>query len=244
METTRLSPALEKVHLTSTTSQERQDIFRSFGRLNEPAARKEPTMSSMPSAIPLPYVKAPPPITLPPIPPGVVTAPPPQLRGYLPQKRELEVLPDVEDELRRFIDFAEVFGRTAPPKAAVEQSLAVAYAWSSLRAQLRAWLQYAHAQEAVAWVDARRVLGQLAPAYALAVKMDAAIGAEYPSLGRLFEVRGLIQKRAGAVRRANDAERAAGRPGYHGVVGKRRRAAAERAALAEEVAARRERGEE
>jgi hypothetical protein len=195
-------------------------------------------MSPTPSTTTLPYVKAPPPITLPTVPSGVVVAPPPQLRGHLPQKRELALLPDVEDELRRFADFTEVFGKTAPPHAAVEQTLVVAFQWSSLGIQLRAWHDYAHTQEVAVWVDARRVLRQLAPAFALAVKMDSTIGERYPSLAGLFAVKTSIAKRAAAARSANEAAKASGLPPYHGVAGKRRQAAAQRVALANAAAAR------
>ncbi len=180
----------------------------------------------------LPYVKAPPTISIPPVPVGIVTVPPAQLRAQLPRKEELELMPDVESEMARFDDYAEVFGKTAPSRAVVEQSLSSAHEWSHLRMQLSAWERYAQSQEAMAWVSARGFIRRLSPAFALAVETDVAIEVSYPSLGRLFGVRASIAKRAAAVRIANADEKAAGRPAYKGEAGKRRRRADERAALA------------
>jgi hypothetical protein len=188
------------------------------------------------SASTLPYVKAPPPMALPIVPSGVVTVPSAQLRGQLPRKQELELMPDVQKEMARFTDFADVFGKTVPPQAAVEQTLTVAFQWSTLRIQLAAWLKYAASQEVAAWVDARGVTSRLAPAFALAVKTDGTIGVGYPSLGGFFGVRSLIAKQSAASRAANKKREAAGLPTYSGQAGKKRRRADEKAALAAQEA--------
>jgi len=185
----------------------------------------------------LPYIKAPPPITLPAVPSGVVTVPPAELRALLPRKQELELMPDVEKELARFPDFAGVFGKTAPSQAVVEQTLTSAFQWSTLRIALTAWEKYALSQEIAAWVSSRSVIGRLSPAFALAIKTDSSIGDTNPSLVSLFGVRSSIAKRAVAVRKANDAEKGAGNPAYKGAAGKRRKTADEKAALVAQGAA-------
>ena len=76
-------------------------------------------MSTKPTS-PLPFVKAPPPITLTPVPSRTITVQPANLRAQLPRKEELALIPEVQTELQRFSDYAEVFGKTVPAKAAVE----------------------------------------------------------------------------------------------------------------------------
>ena len=163
-------------------------------------ATPTPTPTSLAPVTALPYSKAPPPITLPPVPAGVVTVPPAQLRGQLPRKQELELMPAVESEIDRFVDFASVFGKTAPSQAAVEQTLTSAFQWSMLHVQLSAWQKYAQSQEVAAWVNARSVINRLAPAFALAVKTDSSIGVELPLAGepvrRAFLDRQACRRRA------------------------------------------------
>jgi hypothetical protein len=197
-----------------------------------------PTPTTPPAPVTaLPYLKAPPPITLPAVPSGVVTVPPAQLRAQLPRKQELALMPDVQTELARFTDFDAVFGKTAPSQAVVEQTLSGAFQWSTLRIQLAAWLKYAASQEVASWVSARGILGRLAPAFALAVKTDSTIGVGHPSLGNLFGVRSLIAKQGVASRAANKKQEAAGLPTYKGAAGKKRKKADEKAALVTQEAA-------
>jgi hypothetical protein len=185
----------------------------------------------------LPYVKAPPPITLPAVPSGIVTTSVPADRAQLPRKQELQLMPDVQTELQRFTDFDVVFGKTAPSQSAVEQTLTVAYQWSMLRIQLAAWVKYALSQEIPAWINSRAVIARLAPAFKLAVTTDSTVGVNYPSLGSLFGVRAAIAHRASATRKANEAQAAAGLPAYKGVTGKKRMTKAAKAALAAQEAA-------
>lgn len=184
----------------------------------------------------LPYVKAPPPITLPPVPAGVVTMPPATLRAQLPKQQELELMPDVEKELEGFDDYVGVFGKTAPSQDEMEQTLTSAYQWALLHMQLVAWERYAHAQKVLAWVNLRRLLARLAPAFRLAATTDGSIAVTHPALGSLFGVRASIARRAAAVRKANEEERSAGRPAYKGEAGKRREKADAKAALAAQAA--------
>jgi len=234
--------ASKTANLTSTTETESAHMTTPIeATLAAPTPTPTPTQTSTSTSTApvtaLPYIKAPPPITLPPVPAGVVTVPPAQLRGQLPRKQELELMPAVESEIDRFVDFASVFGKTAPSQAAVEQTLTSAFQWSMLHVQLSAWQKYAQSQEVAAWVNARSVINRLAPAFALAVKTDSSIGVDYPSLGNLFGVRSSIAKRAAAVRKANAVETDSGLPAYKGEAGKRRKKAAAKAALAAQQAA-------
>ncbi len=197
----------------------------------------DPTPAPAATAKALPYIKAPPPITLPAVPAGVVSVPPATLRGQLPRKEELALMPEVVSEMARFDDYPDVFGKTAPSKDATEQTLNSAYQWSYLRIQLMAWAAYAQSQETMAWVNARGVIERLSPAFTLAVKTDSTVGVNYPSLGSLFGVRTSIAKRGATSRAANVLEEKAGRAPYKGAAGKRRKAADAKAALAAQEAA-------
>ena len=193
-------------------------------------------MSTKPTS-PLPFVKAPPPFTLPAVPSGTVTVQSAKVRAQLPRKEELALIPDVQTELQRFTDYAAVFGKTAPARAAVEQTLSSAYQWSTLRRLLTAWTAYALAQETESWVAARNLLGRLSSAFGLAVKTDSTIGESCPSLGQLFGVRATIAQRGAAVRKANAQAVSEGKPAYKGAAGKRRQKADAKAALLAQQAA-------
>ena len=244
-ESTNPMPAHKSENATSTSTVSNESESATMKTTTNPPVSTSATSSIVtdptpPSAAPpkpLPYIKAPPPITLPPVPAGVVTIPPATLRGQLPRKQELELMPDVVSEMARFDDYPDVFGKTAPSKNATEQTLSSAYQWSYLRIQLMAWATYAQSQEVMAWVNARAVIERLSPAFALAVKTDSSIGVNYPSLGSLFGVRASIAKRSAAVRAANLVEEKAGRAAYKGQAGKRRKAADAKAALATQEAA-------
>jgi hypothetical protein len=231
----------KSAHVPTTTETESTPMTTSIpatiaATTSTPASTPTPALITAPVTA-LPYIKAPPPITLPPVPAGVVTAPPAQLRAQLPRKQELEAMPGVEIELDRFSDFDAVFGKTAPSQAEVDQTLTSAFQWSTLRIALSAWERYAQAQEVSAWLSARAIIARLAPAFALAVKTDASIGVNYPSLGQLFGVRASIAKRGVASRAANKKQKDAGLPEYKGGAGKQRKKAAARAALAAQAAA-------
>ena len=177
-------------------------------------------MSTKPPS-PLPFVKAPPPFTLPAVPSGTVTVQSAKVRAQLPRKEELALIPDVQAELQRFTDYAAVFGKTAPARAVIEQSLSSAYQWSTLRRLLTAWTAYALAQETESWVAARNVLGRLSSAFGLAVKTDCTIRESYPTLGQLFGVRATIAQRGAAVRKANAQAVSEDKPADRGAAGKR-----------------------
>jgi hypothetical protein len=143
----------------------------------------------------------------------------------------MDLLPEAGAELKRLIDYAEIFGKTAPSQAMVTQTLDSAYRWTSLRVALGAWIKYAKAQEVAGWGSARALFDRLQPAFGLAVRTDAAIGEQNPSLAGLLQVRGTIAKRGAATRQANKKKEANGEKPYAGLVGQRRKRKDEKAAL-------------
>ena len=195
------------------------------------------TSPGQPIAIaPIVYVKAPPPITLPPVPTGVVVTPAADARALLPRKAELALVPEAETEIGRIADYPGVFGKVAPSQPVVVQTFDVAYQWSLLVAVLKAWLKYAVAQDVAAWGAVRNLVLRLGPAFSLAVLADPSLGEQCPSLRQLLGVRKAIASRGAAVRTANKKSKAAGQPEYNGKAGKRRKKADAAAALAAQQA--------
>ena len=219
---------------TLTTSTESESApMKTVNHVTSSASVTAPaTAAAAPIATsPLPFVKAPPPITLPAVPSDTVVVQPAVFRAQLPRKEELALIPEAQTELQRFTDYPAVFGKTAPAQAVVEQTLSSAYQWSTLRQQLAAWATYALGQEVTSWVATRSVVARLSPAFGLAVKTDSTIGESYPSLGELFGVRATIARRGAAARKANAQAESEGKPAYKGAAGKRRQKADEKAAL-------------
>jgi hypothetical protein len=150
--------------------------------------------------------------------------------GAYPRGYHRAALPDVVDELARFDDFAEVFGKTVPSLVHVRQRFEEAHRWSSRRTKAALWERYCLCWEGIVWEDLRALMARMKPAFDLAVAQDESIAHRFPALVRLFAGASALAKRSAAVRKANDALEAAGELPAKGEVGKRRRRAA---ALAE-----------
>jgi hypothetical protein len=144
----------------------------------------------------------------------------------------MAALPDVIEELLRFDDFAEVFGKTAPPYALTLEILRVAFAWSQQRAQMRAWDLYCRTQEGLAWRELRAVMSRLAPAFHLAVATDSTVATRFPGFERLLTASRLIAQKGTDTRRANARLKAAGKAPFKGRAGELRRRAAQKALVA------------
>ncbi|HEY2514660.1 MAG TPA: hypothetical protein VGI39_27535 [Polyangiaceae bacterium] len=142
-------------------------------------------------------------------------------RASLPKNLELAAMPDVLEELGRFIDYVEVFGKTAPPLAYVLQTATAASEWSEMRVTTAAWDAYCRTQEAAAWFDLRTIMAGLSPAMKLAVRIDATIAREYPALVRLFSAKQVIAQRGVTTRKLNAKAKADGLPPVRGRAAKR-----------------------
>ncbi len=126
------------------------------------------------------------PATVPKPPQGFI---PPNLsdfRGYRPQKAELATTPDAILELRSFQDYADVFGKTAPPADQVIGALDLAYQWTQVLDPSQAWLVYTKAMDAMTWKSALVLLESLKAPFKLAVLHDPTLASRYPALVRLL----------------------------------------------------------
>ncbi len=177
-------------------------------------------------------------------PPDVVTPSPPQgfeppagaganFRGILPRGTEEASLATSLKDLARFAStYTSVLGTTAPPLDHVVDGLTVAGGWTTLRVASAAWDAYCATEEGLAWQALRPLLDKLTTAFNLAADTDKSLLSEYPGLATLLGSRSVIAQKAATTRRLNRKAVSEGKPATHGVVGKRRLRAAEKAALA------------
>jgi hypothetical protein len=176
---------------------------------------------------------APPPTNavIPLVPNGVVATNGSAYRGVLPKTTQLAVMSSAVAELGRFADYAQVFGKTAPALPSITQSFDAANQWSLMRVRTIAWSSYCLEQEGLAWIDVRKLMDQLQPAFALAVQSDASIGTQFPNLVKLFDAQRAIAQAGATTRKANKKAVAEGKLPTKGKVGKQRERNAARAAL-------------
>jgi hypothetical protein len=182
--------------------------------------------------IPLPPSDA----NIPTVPSGFVPTPGNDFRGVTPKTAHKAALPDVIEELARFDDFAEVFGKTTPPHALTQEVVQAAYAWTEQRARMRAWDLYCRTQEGLAWRELRAVMRRLAAAYDLAATTDSTIASRYPGFARLLRASREISKKSVETRKANARLLLEGLPAYRGQAGQRRRKAVVRSLFAQRAA--------
>jgi hypothetical protein len=194
------------------------------------SATSTPTPASAGNSVIL--IAPPPTSAVIPIPPnGVVATSGAAYRGVLPRTAQLAVMGAAVEELGRFADYGQVFGRTAPALPSITQSFDAANQWSLMRLRTIAWGSYCLEQEGLAWTDVRKLMDQLQPAFELAVTSDASIGTQFPNLVKLFNALRTIAQAGAATRKANKKAIAEGKPPTKGKVGKKRQRNAERAAL-------------
>ncbi len=183
-------------------------------------------------------VPLPPSIAAFPTPPdGYTATDPTATRGVQPKSAQLAVMPEVIKELLRFTDYAEVFGKTAPPLASVLQTFQAAAQWSAMRVKSDTWEAFTRSQEGMSWRDVYAFMERMQPAFELAVQGDSSVGTLYPMIARLFGAQKLIAQKAVATKKANKKLAAEGKLPVKGAVGKRRKKAAANAALEERAAA-------
>lgn len=157
--------------------------------------------------------------------------------GTAPKAPELAVVGTVVEELKRFTDYVDVFGKTSPPHANVLQTFEVAAEWSAMRKKVAAWDDYVRAMEALSWTYVRRYAGRMQPAFELAAKNDEGVGSRYPALEAFFATASVIAYKAVSTKKANQALEAAGKMPFKGGVGRRRKRSAANEALDAQLAA-------
>jgi hypothetical protein len=140
-----------------------------------------------------------------------------------PKKAELATISSAVEELGKFADYAQVFGKTAPPVAHLVQTLQAAAGWSALLVASTLWVGYVRAGSAAAWQDARGLIEGLKAPFNLAVAQDPALASAFPALTRLLGVAKAISLKGASTRKANAKDVAEGKLPTHGKVGKKRK---------------------
>ncbi|HEY2510048.1 MAG TPA: hypothetical protein VGI39_04305 [Polyangiaceae bacterium] len=200
-----------------------------------PAAATSPPTAPNPgtvSSAPKPGGQKPPPSD------AKIPTPPPDFvstktsyRGFLPRLGELLALSGAIQDVDALEDYATLTTK-APPKDQVVTALTVAMLWSSMRKQAANWDAYAITEEGLAWVTARPLIDELREAFNFAVQLDPSLRTRCANLAAFLEAKQQIAKKAASTRTLNRQAKAAGKPEYHGVVGKARQRADQKAAAA------------
>jgi hypothetical protein len=163
--------------------------------------------------------------------PGFVGMTGAQFVGITPKSTELSSLPLAIQDLQRFAAYAQTLGTTAPSYDQVLDVFTVANEWSTMRVATAAWDGYCVVQEGIAWRSMRMQMERLRPAFDLAVAGDPTIATQFPGLASFLGAKRAIARKSAATRLANNAAEANGEAPFHGTTGKKRKKAAEKAAL-------------
>jgi hypothetical protein len=152
--------------------------------------------------------------------------------GILPKAAQLAVMAGAVTELQNFTDFLAVFGKSAPPYAAVVQAFEAASGWSGVRAEIDTFDVYATTQEALAWKLVHEYMVRMSAAFELVIQSDGSVATDNPSLVRLFAAQKEIAQKSASTKKANAQLAAEGKMPTKGKVGQRRKRAAANALLA------------
>ena len=198
-----------------------------------PAAPKSSTASTESTAAPAVNAIAPPPAgaQIPVVPSGFVPTSGAEFVAVVPRATEMAALPLAIQDLQKFTTYQQTLGGTAPALDQVLDSFTVAYRWSTMRAETAAWDGYCVVQEGVSWRSVRVQMDRLRPAFDLAVVGDPTITTQFAGLASFLGAKKVIAKKGVATRKANKEAAANGEAPFHGTSGKKRKKAAEKAAL-------------
>ncbi len=182
----------------------------------------------------LPTYFTPPPanLVIPQPPAGWETSNAADYRGVKPKQLELRTLVAAVSELAKFSDYEATLGKTAPPYAQVLPLFDAASKWSMMRSAAAAWDTYCAVQEGIIWTQVRDHMARIKPAMALALRSDSSIAGKYVNFVTLLGARTTIARKGASTRRANKISELKGELPTHGVVGKQRKRAADKAAVA------------
>jgi len=101
-----------------------------------------------------------------------------------------------------------------------------------MRTAASAWDAYCVDQEGLGWATLRPVMLSMRPLFEAATKVDPTILVRLPALATLLGARTAIALKGAATRARNEEAKAKGEPQTHGKVGKTRKRAEEKSALA------------
>jgi hypothetical protein len=212
-------------HKKSPTTAHETSATEAAPTVAPPATATAPAASSV-------FLQPPPADAKIPTPPAGTNAPNgSNYRPFLPRSTEVAALANAVTDLRKCTNFATLFGATALPYAQVLQAFDVGNQWTTMRIETAAWDAFCQTQEGICWQTIRVMMDRLGPAFELAVTGDATVASTMPGLAALLGAKKAIAQKAVATKKANKAAVARGEAPVHGVVGKRRLRAAQKALL-------------
>jgi hypothetical protein len=236
-----MPPTRASIHSNETSHQTEKTIMTTSHKKSPTTAHDTSTIEAAPAAPAATatapaaasiFLQPPPADAKIPTPPAGTSAPNgANYRAFLPRSTEVAALASAVTDLRKCTNFATLFGATALPYAQVLQAFDVGNQWTTMRNETAAWDAFCQTQEGIAWQTIRVMMDRLRPAFDLAVTGDATIASTMPGLAALLGAKKAIAQKAVATKKANKAAVARGEAPVHGVVGKRRLRAAQKALL-------------
>jgi hypothetical protein len=158
-------------------------------------------------------------------------------RSVTPRATELAALPSAVENLQRFTAFTTVFGAAGLPYAQVLQAFTVGNQWSTMRKASAAWDAFSRTEEGLSWGTIRSIMERLGPLWDIAAAADPSLAVTFPGVATLFGAKKAIARKGASTRRLNKEAIARGDAPIHGISGKRRKKASDKALAAAAKAA-------
>jgi hypothetical protein len=119
-----------------------------------------------------------------------------EFMGYRPTRMEQRAARIASAELRRFSDYATVFGAYGPDPIAMADAFDVAERWRLYRGRVEALEAYVRVEDASAWKEALTYVKQLRPFFDSALLRQPKLADKYPGLALLFSAPKAVGKTA------------------------------------------------
>ena len=123
-------------------------------------------------------------------------------RGYNPRYAQVELVPNIVNELKSSTQYTQQFGDAVPAAGDVADALTLAHGWSAKVRAAEQWQVYTRYEEQLAWQHAFTQLGGLEPSYTARRTRTPAVAEQYPSLTKFFDLPKQAAAKAVATKKA------------------------------------------
>jgi hypothetical protein len=131
-------------------------------------------------------------------------------RGLNPRYAQVELVPNIVNELANSSLYVQQFGDVVPAAGDVADALTLAHGWSAKVRNAETWQVYTRYQEQLAWQHAFAQLGALEPSYTARRTRTPAVVDQYPSLTKFFDLPKESAAKGAATRKAKRDAKAKG----------------------------------
>jgi hypothetical protein len=128
--------------------------------------------------------------------------------GPNPRHAQVELVPNIVNELKNSTQYTQQFGDAVPPAGDVADALTLAHGWSAKARNAEQWQVYTRYEEQLAWQHAFTQLGALEPSYTARRTRTPAVADQYPSLTKFFDLPKQSAAKGAATKRAQRAANA------------------------------------